>query len=116
MSITSGPIVPWRTGKVMDGEPSEKLRLAVRSVMFSAPSVVHAAAAPPIDCASQPFLAALCGLPPPQACSLPANSSCRAQRFEHRLERGVLRLGPARDHVPQLVVRVVEQPPQRGGL
>ena len=32
MSITSGPTLPLRIGKVIDGEPSEKVRLAVRSV------------------------------------------------------------------------------------
>src|SRR5271166_4331069 len=33
MSATSGPIVPGRIGKLMDGEPSLKFRVAVRSVM-----------------------------------------------------------------------------------
>src|SRR6478752_4959843 len=33
MSITSGPVLPDNTGKLTDGEPSEKLRVAVRSVM-----------------------------------------------------------------------------------
>ena len=31
--MTSGPIVPVRIGKLIDGEPSEKVIVAVRSVM-----------------------------------------------------------------------------------
>ncbi len=33
MSMTSGPIVPEMTGNVTGGEPSEKLIVAVRSVI-----------------------------------------------------------------------------------
>src|SRR5262245_12364741 len=37
MSMTSGPMVPVRIGKLTEGEPSEKLIVAVRSVMAMAP-------------------------------------------------------------------------------
>src|SRR5215510_332883 len=119
MSTTSGPIVPWRTGKVTLGEPSEKLRVAVRSVMMSAPSRAHSRAGfgtlhchslGPIETAVGSLLDAAGTAFNQTASNETKTKLSRAQLRDHGREPGIGRLRAARDQIPQLIVGQVEQP------
>src|SRR6476619_6772349 len=113
MSITSGPIVPLRTGKVTLGEPSEKVTVAVWSVMMSAPSrALRAPASLPAHTKTHSFGRSLLQVGFPSSIS-PELPSRRAQRSHQIQQSRVRRLRPARDQIPQLVVREIEEAIER---
>src|SRR6478672_4050809 len=97
MSITSGPIVPDRIGKVTGEAPSEKLSVAVRSVIVR-PSG-RGGRVRRRDSFTQ------------MGTAIRFSSGGHSQRAQPRDERGVgrFRLGPAGNDLPQRVVAHVEQ-------
>src|SRR5512143_455463 len=93
MSMTSGPTVPGSTGKVAEVDPSEKLRVAVRSFIVR-PSV------PDCGRVQHPGVSSYGALPAP---------SDRSQAVDQRADPRIGRLGAPGDEVPQGVVGQVQQ-------
>src|SRR5512139_2252552 len=88
MSMTSGPTVPESTGKLTAGEPSEKVSVAVRSVIVVLRWVGDVRLGLGSRCVD--------------------GRSVPAQQGDEGCDPGG-RLGAAGDQVPQLLIRQVEQ-------
>src|SRR5438067_9750437 len=94
MSITSGPIVPFKRGTVTGAVPSENVSVALWSVIVR-PSKDQSSVG---------------------ATLLYRSFSCVSQLLEQRTHRRIGGLGASGDQIPQLVVRQREQLVERRDL